>query len=57
MTMPPVACVASGENARLGVGAIRVQRRESRNSERGRGLKIGFLDADKIDRMEQEKVK
>ena len=51
MTMPPLACVASGENARPGVGAIRTQSRESRNPERGRGVKIGFLDADKVDWM------
>ena len=39
------------ENARPGVGAIRTQNRESRNPERGRGVKIGFLNADKVDRM------
>ena len=39
------------ENATPGVGAIRTQSRESRNPERGRGVKIGFLDADKIDWM------
>ena len=46
-----------GENARLGVGAIRAQSRESRNSERGREVKIGFLNADKVDRMGRKKVK
>ena len=45
------------ENAKLGVGAIRAQSREPRNPERGRGVKIGFLDADKVDRMRQKKVK
>ena len=44
------------ENARPGVGAIRTQSRESRNSKRGRGVKIGFLDADKVDRVGREKV-
>ena len=34
-----------------------MQSRESRNPERGRGVKIGFLNADKVDRMGQEKVK
>ena len=36
---------------------IRMQSRESRNLERGRRVKIGFLDADKVDRMGREKVK
>ena len=47
------------ENARPGVGAIRTQSRKSRNPERerGRGVKIGFLNADEIDRMGQKKVK
>ena len=35
------------ENARPGVGTISTQSRESRNPERGRGVKIGFLNADK----------
>ena len=56
MTTPPLACVSSGENARPGVGAIRAQSKESRNSERGRRVKIGFLDADKVDRMGRKKV-
>ena len=43
------------ENARPGVGVIRTQSRESRNPERGRKVKIGFLDADKVDRMGREK--
>ena len=46
-----------GENARPGVGAIRAQSREPRNPERGRGVKIGFLNADKVDRMGRKKVK
>ena len=37
------------ENARPGVGAIRTQSKEFRNPERGRRVKIGFLDADKVD--------
>ena len=45
------------ENAGPGVGAIRAQSRESRNPERGRGVEIGFLDADKVDRMGRKKVK
>ena len=36
---------------------IRTQSRESRNLERERGVMIGFLNADKVDRMGQEKVK
>ena len=43
------------QNAR--VGKIRTQIRESRNLERGRGVKIGFLNADKVNRMGREKVK
>ena len=45
------------ENARPVEGAIRTQSRESRNLERGRLVRIGFLDADKVDRIGQEKVK
>ena len=44
------------ENARQGVGGIRAQSRESRNPESGRGVKIGFLNADKVDRMGRKKV-
>ena len=44
------------ENARLGAVAIRMQSRELRNLERGRSVKIGFLDPDKINRMGQKKV-
>ena len=36
MMTPPLACVASGEIARPGVGAISAQSRESRNPERER---------------------
>ena len=46
-----------GKNARPGVGAIRAQSREPRNPERGRGVKIGFLNADKADKMGRKKVK
>ena len=35
---------------------IRTQSRESKNPERGRGVKIGFLNADKVDRMGRKKV-
>ena len=45
------------ENARPGVGTIRTQSRESRYLQRGRGVKIGFLDTDKVDRMGRKKVK
>ena len=44
------------ENARPGVGAIRAQSREPRNPERGRIVKIGLLDTDKVDRMGRKKV-
>ena len=44
------------ENARPGVGTIRTQSRESRNPERGRRVKIGFLNADKVDRTGRKKV-
>ena len=46
-------CGMRRENARPGVGAIKTQTRRSRNSERGRRVKIGFLDTDKVDRMGQ----
>ena len=46
-----------GENARPAVGAIKTQSRESRNPERGRRVKIEFLNADKVDRMKRKKVK
>ena len=57
MTMPSLACSIGGENARPGVGAIRAQSKEPRNLKRGRGVKIGFLNADEVDRMGQKKVK
>ena len=43
------------ENARPGVGAIRTQSRESRNPERGRAVKIGFLDTDKVNIIDKNK--
>ena len=46
-----------GENPRPGAGVIKAQSREPRNSKRGRGVKIGFLNADKVDRMGQKKTK
>ena len=36
---------------------MRTQSRESKNSERGKGVKIGFLDADKVNRIRRGKVK
>ena len=39
------------------MGAIRTQSRESRNCKGGRRVKIGFLDADKVNGMGQKKVK
>ena len=56
MTTPPLVCMISGENARPGVGAIRMQSRESRNPERGRLVKIGFLDACEQDRTRESEV-
>ena len=52
MMTPPLACMASGERMpdREWV-RIRTQSREPRNLERGRGVKIGLLDADKVDWM------
>ena len=45
------------KNAKPEVGAIRTQSRESRNPERGRRVKIGLLDADKVNGMGGKKVK
>ena len=45
------------ENARPGVDTIRTHSRKSRNPERGRGVKIGFLNTDKVDEMGRKKVK
>ena len=36
---------------------MRTQSRESKNLERGKGVKIGFLDADKVNRIRRGKVK
>ena len=44
-------------NARPGVCAIRTQSRESRDPERGRLVKIGFLDTGRVNRMGRMKVK
>ena len=54
MTTPPPVCVASEER----MPDRQWVRSESRaeNPERGRGAKIGFLNADKVDRMGQKKV-
>ena len=49
-------CGIRRENTRPEVGAIRKLSRESRNSERRRGVMIGFLDTDKADRMGREEV-
>ena len=43
------------KNARPGVGAIRTQSREPKNLERG--VKIGFLNTDQVNRMGRKKVK
>ena len=58
MTTPSLVCVVSEEKMpdREWV-VIRSQRRESRNPQRERGVKIGYLNADKVDRMGQKKVK
>ena len=45
-----------GKNAISGVSAVRSQSRESRNPERGRRVKVGLLDTDKIHRMKRGKV-
>ena len=38
------------------MGTIRTQSRESRNPEKGSGVKIGFLNADEVERMGRKKV-
>ena len=55
MTTPPLACVASGERM-PDREWVRSERR-AENPERERGVKIGFLDADKVDWIGREKVK
>ena len=55
MTTPPLACVVLEE--RMPDREWVQSERRAENPERGRGVKIGFLDADKIDRMGQKKVK
>ena len=49
MTTSPLACVASKERM-PDREWVRSERR-AENPERGRGAKIGFLNADKVDRM------
>ena len=43
-------------NARPEVHAIRLQSRVFTDQERGRRVKVGFLDSDKIHRMKRDKV-
>ena len=38
------------------MGAIRSQSREFRDLQRGRGIKVRFLDTNKVNRMRQKKV-
>ena len=54
MSTPPLACVVS-EEGMPNREWVRSERR-AENPERGRGVKIGFLDADKVDRMGRKKV-
>ena len=62
MMMPPLACdqvisiIASVENTRPGVSAIRLQSRESRDPKRGRYIKVRFLDTNKVNGKRQNKV-
>ena len=44
------------ESARPGVGAIRLQGRDPRNPERGKRIKVGLLNTNKINRMRQNEV-
>ena len=44
------------ENARLGVRAIRLQSKASRDPKRTRLIKVKFLDTNKVNRMGRDKV-
>ena len=55
MTTPLLACVASEE--RMPDRELVRSKRRAENPERGRGVKIGFLNANKVDRMGRKKVK
>ena len=55
MTTPPLACVVSEERM-PDREWVRSERR-AENPERGRGVKIGFLNVDKVNRMGRKKVK
>ena len=60
MTMPPLACVVSEEKMPDREWVRSERRAENsgiRKEERGRGVKIGFLNADKVDRTGGKKVK
>ena len=57
MTTPPLACVVSEERMPDREWVRSERRAENPGIRRGRGVKIGFLDADKVDRMGQKKVK
>ena len=48
-------CDISKKNTRLGVSAIRSQSRESRYPERGRLVKVVFLDTNKVNGMRRNK--
>ena len=48
--------VIRGKNAWLGVSAIRLQSRVSRDSERERQVEVGLLDTDKVYKMKGDKV-
>ena len=54
MTTPPLACVVSEE--RMPDREWVRSERGAENAERGRGVKIGFLNADKVNRMGRKKV-
>ena len=44
------------KNAKPGVSAIRLQSRVSRDPEKGRQDEVGFLDSDKIHKMERDEL-
>ena len=49
-------CDINRKNTRSGVGAMGSQSRESRDPERGRQIKIRFLDIYKVNEMRRNKV-
>ena len=54
MTSPPLQCVVSEE--RMPDREWVQSEHRAENPERGREVKIGFLNADKVDRMGRKKV-